>query len=157
MSPLASSILTASWFDKLPTDGTPVGISRGVPRGRAGFRRLRELEPGEWFKSVPPGQYLALYRQILVCLDPVDTRARLLAFGDEPVLLCFEHADDVHSGAKWCHRHIVAQWLEDTLGIVVPELGHPQLDRFAYLRARGIEPPQFKKFLPTVSRARTRA
>jgi hypothetical protein len=31
----------------------------------------------------------------------------------------------------WCHRHIVAQWLEDRLGIAVHEVGHPNLDRFA--------------------------
>ncbi len=37
-----------------------------------------------------------------------------------------------------CHRHIVAQWLEDSLGIAVPEVGHPNLDRFACLRLQGI-------------------
>jgi hypothetical protein len=142
---LTSSIRTASWFAKLPPDATPVGISRGVPRGRAGYRRLRELEPGEWFKSVPPERYLALYREILERLDPAAIRDRLLAFGSKPMLPCFEHADDIHSGAKWCHRHIVATWLEDTLGIAVPELAHPRLDRFAYLRARWMEPPRFSK------------
>jgi hypothetical protein len=80
---LASSIWTASWFAKLPADATPVGISRGVPRGRAGYRRLRELEPGEWFKSVPPEQYLALYREILEHLDPeAPVRFRLVTPGE---------------------------------------------------------------------------
>jgi hypothetical protein len=140
---LTSSIWTASWFAKLPADATPVGISRGVPRGRAGYRRLREPEPGEWFKSVPPERYLAVYREILERLDPAAIRDRLLAFGGKPVMLCFERADDINSGSKWCHRHIVATWLEDTLGIAVPEVAHPSLDRFAYLRTRGIDSPRF--------------
>jgi hypothetical protein len=37
---------------------------------------------------------------------------------------------------------VAAQWLEDTLGIVVPEFDHPGLDRFAHLRALGVEPPR---------------
>lgn len=114
-------IMTASWFAKLPADGTPVGISRGVPRREAGYRRLRDLEPGPWFKSVSPRKYLSLYRQILDCLDPRAIRDRLLGFGDLPVMLCWESASDCHHGTKWCHRHLVAQWLEDRLGIEVPE------------------------------------
>ena len=31
---------------------TVIGISRGIPRNHSGARRLRELEPGPWFKSV---------------------------------------------------------------------------------------------------------
>jgi hypothetical protein len=60
------------------------------------------------------------------------------------VLLCHEHADDIQSGAKWCHRHLVANWLEDALGIVVPEVEHPKLDRFACLRRFGLEPPTLR-------------
>jgi hypothetical protein len=62
------------------TSGTaPVGISRGVPRGKTGYRRLRELEPGPWFKSVAPGRYLTLYHEILERLDAPAIRDRLLA------------------------------------------------------------------------------
>jgi len=39
-------IMTASWFAKLPAGAISVGVSRGVPRGKAGYQWLRELEPG---------------------------------------------------------------------------------------------------------------
>ena len=54
-------IMTASWFAKLPVGAVPVGVSRGVPRGKNGYHRLRELEPGPWFKSVTAERYLTLY------------------------------------------------------------------------------------------------
>jgi len=97
-------IMTASWFAKL-------GVSRGVPRGKAGYHRLREFEPGPWFNSVSPVQYLTRYRQILDGLDPRAIRDQLLGYGDVPVMLCWEVAHDCHSGSKWCHRHLAAQWL----------------------------------------------
>jgi hypothetical protein len=137
-------ILTASWFAKLPADAAAVGISRGVPRGRSGYYRLRALEPGPWFRSVPPDEYLKRYHDILDKHDPSEIRDRLLAFGGTPVMLCYESAADCDTGHKWCHRHLAAQWLEDRLGITVEEVGHPKLDRFAHLRALGIAVPAFK-------------
>jgi hypothetical protein len=143
-TPRMPQIMTASWFAKLPADGTPVGISRGVPRGKAGYRRLRELEPGPWFKSVAPERYLALYREILDRLDPNETRDRLIGYGDTPVMLCWEGESDCHAGRAWCHRHLVAQWLEDRLGVEVHEVGYPNLDRFACLRTINIPAPSYK-------------
>jgi hypothetical protein len=85
-----------------------------------------------------------LYREILDRLDPTEIYDRLVAFGDRPVMLCWETASDCHSGKTFCHRHLVAQWLEDSLGIEIEEVGHPRLDRFAFLRAQGIEPPDYR-------------
>jgi hypothetical protein len=135
-------IMTGSWVAKLPAGAAPVGISRGVPRRMAGYHRIRELEPGPWFKSVSPRCYLTLYREILDRLDPLAIRDRLLDFGELPVMLCWESAADCHHGSKWCHRHIVAQWLEDRLGTKVCEVGHPDLDRFAFLRNIGLPAPR---------------
>ncbi len=123
---------------------TPVGISRGVPRSISGYQRLRELEPGPWFKSVPPGRYMALCGQILDRLDPSAIRNRLFGYGDIPVMLCWEAAHDCHAGSKWCHHHIVAQWLKDRLDIEVQEVGFPNLDRFAYLRNLGLPAPSYR-------------
>lgn len=102
------------------------------PRGKNGYRLLRELEPGPWFKSAPPERYLMLYGQILNRFDPNVIRDWLLGYGAIPIMLCWEAAHDYHIGSKWCHRHIVAQWLEDRLGIEVQEVGYPSLDRFAF-------------------------
>ena len=137
-------IMTASWFAKLPAGAIPVGVSRGVPRGKSGYQRLRELEPGTWFNTVSPEQYLVRYGRTLERLDRGAIRGRLLAYGGTPVMLCWETAHDCHSGTKWCHRHLAAQWLEDRLGIEVQEVGLPKLDRFAYLRNLGIPAPSYR-------------
>ena len=137
-------IMTGSWFAKLPARGNS---SRGEPRHpprQRGYHRLRDLDPGPWFKSVSPDQYLTLYGQILDRLDPNAIRDQLLAFGDIPVMLCWEAAHDCHTGSKWCHRHLAAQWLEDHLGIEVEEVGFPEFDRFAYLRKLDIPAPSYR-------------
>jgi uncharacterized protein (DUF488 family) len=144
-----STIFTASWSVQLPPDMTAVGISRGVPRNHSGSLRLRELEPGPWFKSVSAQDYVRRFSDILNALDPTEVRDRLFALANTPVLLCHEHASDIQAGRRYCHRHLVAEWLEERLGITVQELDHPLLERFGYLRALGIEPPSFQSSLPT--------
>src|SRR5712691_7444977 len=50
------------------------------------------------------------------------------------VTLCsFESPLDIQAGRKWCHRHLAAKWLDDQPSIEVEEIGHPELDRFAFL------------------------
>lgn len=70
-------IATASWFAPLPDGCARVGISRGVPRNLRGYTRHRALEPGPWFKSVSPTEYLTRYADILARLDPHDVADRL--------------------------------------------------------------------------------
>jgi hypothetical protein len=60
-------------------------------------------------------------------------------------MLCWETAFDCHSGKNFCHRHLVAQWLEDRLGIEVLEVSHPNLERFVFLKQEGV---------PVLARAR---
>jgi len=137
-------IFTASWSIQLPADMTAIGISRGVPRNHSGALRLRELEPGPWFKSVSPQEYVRRYGDILNALNPTKIRDRLFDLGSTPVLLCHERARDIKAGRCYCHRHLAAEWLEERLGITVQELDCPLLDRFAYLRSLGIELPDFR-------------
>jgi len=40
-------------------------------------------------------------------------------------------------------RGIVAQWLEDTIGLIVEEVGHPNLKRWAFLRSQHVKPPRY--------------
>jgi hypothetical protein len=126
---------------------TGVGISRGLPRGRSGFRRLRELQPGPWFKSASPQEFVRRYDEILNALDPVEIWDRIFASGPAPVLLCHERARDIEAGRSFCHRHLAAEWLENRLGIRVQELGYPLLDRFARFRALGMDPARFGEIL----------
>lgn len=139
-----SEIRTSSWSAVLPKGAVRVGISRGTPRRLNGYRRFNTLEPGEWFRSVTPEVYLDLYRNLLIKLDPARIYDQLCTLGPSIVLSCWESATDCHAGETWCHRHLVAQWLEDCLGIEVSEIGHPNLDRFAHLRQRGISLPDYR-------------
>jgi hypothetical protein len=141
------SIFTGWWFGRYADDHIKVGISRGVLRKMpAGYKRYPKLNPGSWFNSVSPADYLSLYNsEVLAPLDPqqvVDDIMKLA--GDRiPVLVCYESPKDIHAGTKWRHRHIVAVWLEDRLGIEVPEVGHHNLGRFHLLRRAGVVPPSY--------------
>ena len=62
-------------------------------------------------------EYATEYRQdVLGKLDPVKAAAEL---GSDAVLLCWE------APGKFCHRRLVAAWLEEALGIEVPEYVPP--------------------------------
>jgi hypothetical protein len=116
-------IKTSSWFTKLPEDHARIGISRGVPRRQANYRRYLPLNPGPWFKSVPVQEYVERYFDILDQLDATTVLAELQALaGDSiPTLLCWEAPPP---NDQWCHRALVSAWLYDELGLEVTELGH---------------------------------
>ena len=123
---------TSCWFTPKPAGHIGIGISRGVPKGYEHLPTYRALAPGSWFNSCPtPQAYADLYAEILAKLDPHQVVLDLQRLADccilgettvrpEPVLLCYEHP----TSAAWCHRALVSAWLHDTLGLIVPELGH---------------------------------
>jgi hypothetical protein len=116
-------IKTGSWFGDMPAGHVKIGISRGVPRRMsAGYRVYKKLAPGPWFNSVSAEEYYYLYRsEILDLLDPRVIASELidLARGGIPVMVCYERS----GGPDWCHRAMAAEWLEQTLGRDVPEVG----------------------------------
>jgi hypothetical protein len=147
-----TKLYTACWFAPIPEDHIRIGISRGTPRGfPAGYRKFKLLMPGPWFNSVDPRTYIDLFnREILMFLEPeqVVKEIDFLGCGKVPVMCCYEHAPKIQTGEQYCHRHMVAQWLEDRLSIEVPELDHPNLDRFAHFRKLGIPAPTYKRTEP---------
>ena len=54
----------------------------------------------------------AYHKQVLAHLNPTQVWAELNKY----TLLCWEKP------GQFCHRRLVAKWLEDALGVVVPEL-----------------------------------
>ena len=117
---------TASFFTY--TGPGRISIARFPPRNTpAGFKVYRKLAPGEWFNSVSVEEYLERFQgEILAPLDPQTIWDELhrLAGESEPVLLCWERppvAATELPGHDFCHRRIVAQWLEERLGFVVEE------------------------------------
>jgi hypothetical protein len=66
-----SKIVTSSWRTTLPAGCEPIGISRGTPRGRSGYRRYLKLQPGSWFSSTSIEEFTRRYdEEILGPLDP---------------------------------------------------------------------------------------
>ncbi len=53
------------------------------------------------------------YKEVLDKLDPQKVYEEL---GEDAILLCWEKP------GQFCHRHIVAKWLEKALGITIKEI-----------------------------------
>ena len=124
----SQQIVTASWFTALPSHYVRVGISRGTPRAHpAGYRRYRTLAPGSWFNSVPDEEYVRRYTaEVLAPLSSKALIADLLRIsGGSPVaLLCFERCQ---TDDGWCHRGLVARYLEHEAGLQIHEYGFDHL------------------------------
>ena len=104
-----------------------IGITRLPARWRKGYstRLYRKLAPADeaWGLRGDWEQYRPSFEAQLAMLDAhiVEAELRELA-GDaeDVVLLCFE---DLTLEGAWCHRTLVAGWLERELGIRVREWG----------------------------------
>ena len=100
---------------------TPIGISGWTPNGYTG-KTYKKLAPKyswwkEWHdKKLSEEWYTAKYNEtVLAALNPTVVATEIQSFGKDVVLLCFETPE------KFCHRHIVAQWLNEKTGIKVQE------------------------------------
>ncbi len=113
---------TASFFTY--TGPGRVSIARFPPRGTpAGFRVFKPLAPGSWFNSVTREEYERLFAAQLAQLDPQrvwDALHQLAGPDTEPVLLCWERPP--FNDRNWCHRRLVAAWLEQEIGTAIPEI-----------------------------------
>ncbi|PBB96719.1 MULTISPECIES: hypothetical protein [unclassified Mesorhizobium] len=139
-------IFTSSWFTKLPPEIQKIGVSRGTPRGYpAGYRKMPELAPGEWFKTASEREYKQLYFEGLDRLNPGRIVAKMedLSGGRDVALLCYEAPTD----NQYCHRAYISVWLKEKLRLEVFEHGleaegcgwhHPKLPAQYRLR----QPPQ---------------
>ena len=116
-------MITTSNFAKSGKHPDAVAISRGVPRFYKG-RRYNALAPPDWLlKAKDPGLFDQEYRKQLAALDARQVAEEL---GPNTILLCWE------SFNVRCHRRLVAEWLEEKLGIVVPELGHQRSESIPF-------------------------
>ncbi len=99
----------------------PVGISGKIPDGFNGVR-YQKLAPkydwwhewhdkklsNEWFKD-------KYYDTVLNELDPGVVIKELQDLGKDVILLCYETPE------KFCHRHLVAEWLNEKLNTNICE------------------------------------
>ncbi len=124
-----------------------VGISRGAPRFRVGYRyrRLMELAPDGWMLSIESDErFEKVYRAKLNNLGVEKIGALLTKISDEEdgkalALLCYE-ADPAR-----CHRSAFAAWWTEQTGQEVPELQNSVSSR---KRQEGAQPSLFDALPP---------
>jgi len=108
-----------------------VTIARGHPRCKGGWkahlapgvegRAYTALAPSWAMLKMTADGYDHEFARQLAALDPARVFAEL---GENAVLLCFCEKD------QRCHRRIVAEWLEDALDVLIPELGQARDDTY---------------------------
>jgi hypothetical protein len=100
------------WSFYLKSDPRLISIALKTPEWFQG-RHYPALAPREDMLHLEEADYRREYQKILDCLDPRQVYEDL---GPDAVLLCWEPA------GAFCHRRLVAEWLEEHLGVQVPEL-----------------------------------
>ena len=110
--------MQTSYFTKSAEHSGAVSIAGKCPAWYHG-REYKKLAPKYAFfkkyKEDGDEKYYTeqYYKQVLDTLDPKEVYEEL---GENSILLCYE------TTGVFCHRHLVAQWLQDKLGIVVKEV-----------------------------------
>ena len=89
-----------------------VSIALRAPKWYRG-RRYPALAPRREMLKMDEATYREEYRKILDKLDPPKVFEDL---GKDAILLCWE------APGKFCRRRLVPAWLEEKLGVQVPEL-----------------------------------
>jgi len=113
--------MKTSYFGNRTAAADPhsVSIARWPPRWWGSRRRYIALAPSaDLLKRSKSGltwpEYVEEYeRDVLAKLDPAKT---FLELGASSILLCWERPGED------CHRRLVAEWLEKSLNVKIPEL-----------------------------------
>ena len=76
-------------------------------------------------KKISEDKFITEYNNMLKDLNPKHVLEHLnfLTGGIEPILMCKP------AKTKFCHRHLVADWLENETGIIINELNFPEYSR----------------------------
>lgn len=100
---------------------TPICIARGIPKFYRG-EAIQTVAPYSWMLSgkVSRDEYIeAYFNQVLrnVDIDQFINQLEKVSKWNDVALCCYEKPED------FCHRHLLAKWLEEKLGIEVKEFG----------------------------------
>ena len=110
--------MNTSYFVKSGNHPNAVSIAGKSPDWYLG-KELKVLAPKYWFfkKYKEDGDeefYIEQYqKEVLDKLDPVEIYNML---GEDAIILCWEKS------GKFCHRHLVARWIEKYLNIDIKEI-----------------------------------
>ncbi|OGO03987.1 MAG: hypothetical protein A2Y91_03395 [Chloroflexi bacterium RBG_13_54_8] len=91
-----------------------VSIARGVPKLWHGKQCLKLAPSWGLISELNEGKYRRRYQEEV--LDALNARAIIEELGSDIILLCWE------APGQFCHRRLVAEWIERETGIVVPEV-----------------------------------
>ena len=110
--------MNTSYYAKSSNHPNAVSIAGKAPHWYNG-REYKKLAPKYWFfkkyKEDNDEEFFAEQFQKEV-LDPLDPQEIFSDLGEDAVILCWE------SKGKFCHRKLVAEWLEKHLNIEIKEL-----------------------------------
>jgi hypothetical protein len=110
-------MIQTSYYQKSGSLPNAVGISQGVPKWYTGALYKKLAPPWEIVKIENEATFRRLYHEMVLSkLNPVHVADDL----EGKVLLCWELP------GQFCHRRLVAEWLEKNLLIEVPELDVPK-------------------------------
>ena len=122
-------IRTSSFADSKGEPGQ-VSIALQAPHWWSG-PKYQPLSPQPQWLMLSPAACTPRYMAMLAKLDAKRVIEELDALaGDNIILLCWEASLACRSGRAWCHRHLVARWLEREIGIVVLESAVPRSGLF---------------------------
>ena len=110
--------MNTSYYSKSATNPDAISIAARAPNWFRG-KEYKALAPKYWFfkKYKDDGDeefYTEQYKKEV--LGPLDPKQVYQDLGKDAVMLCWE------APKKFCHRHIVAEWLQEELGITITEL-----------------------------------
>jgi uncharacterized protein YeaO (DUF488 family) len=118
-------LMKTGFFNLLRKNKIPgaVSIAVGKPRYVKVEHQARQFAP-TWsllkkFRAdrVSEAEYVAEFNAQLAGLDASKAMVAITEKVDDPVIMC-------HCGVQdFCHRHLVAEWLENELGIDIEEYG----------------------------------
>ena len=115
-------------------DLEPVSIARRKSPYAGPMREYKLLAPTYAMMQLSDAAYGVAFRKYLATLDAAQVYEEL---GEDTILLCWERY------GLPCHRRLVAEWLEEKLGVEVTENGHPRDavrsydESVAYKKAQG--------------------
>jgi uncharacterized protein (DUF488 family) len=109
--------MQTSYFAKSSRHPNAVSIAGRCPREFSG-REYKTLAPRYWFfakykRDHDEKFYTEQYQKLI--LNFLDPKKVFEELGADAVLLCWEKP------GVFCHRRLVAEWLEKSLGIEIPE------------------------------------
>lgn len=115
--------MNTSYFGNIKNVKNPLAICGKSPEWYVGPEHKKLAPKWSFFKDYKDGKidkngYIEKYNELVLSqLDPKRVYEYLVnTYGEDVTLLCWEKP------GEFCHRRLIAEWLEENLKINIPEL-----------------------------------